>query len=95
MQCFLLISEKFTLPMLVASGAITSLLLRFCRNSLFQLLNNDFKTFCLNSIFLPYFFFLSFFIFFHFPLSQSSRRLKSFLNLAISLLMRLFQNGAC
>ena len=51
-QCFLVASEKFVISILVVSGAIASQLLRFCRNSLFQLLNNDFKTFCLHSVFI-------------------------------------------
>ena len=52
-QCFLVASGKFVLPILVVSGGITSQILRFCRNSLFQLLNNEFKTFCFHSVFLP------------------------------------------
>ena len=39
--------------------------------------------------------FFLFVYFFYFPLSQSSRRLKTFVNLAISLSMHLFQNDYC
>ena len=91
------IGKKFILPILLPSCAITSQFLRFYRNYLFQLLNNDFKTSYLNSVFLPQLVLLSFFFssFFHFPLNQSSRRLKSFLNFVISLSTCIFQNGSC
>ena len=52
-QCYLVASEKVVYSILFATDAITSQLLKFCRNFLFHLLNNDFKTFCLNSVFLP------------------------------------------